>query len=284
MLPAYTSTHRVAPGGAGDSVRMLAAALAANAHRGLGATASLRQARAPPSERHTHRLGAIAAQRADHAGGVAHDHHAVLHVGRHDRACADHGPLAVRDTRQDDRTRADGGPPLHQGGFQGPVGLALRTSVVPGRRRVPVVQEVDVVAHEYSVLDRDPFANERGALNLAAGPDLHALLNLHARAGRRLVPDLAPVQIDERMHPDVFPQLHVGRDPPRERVPFLGGERGHQGLFDAAAPFTGITTPPWSIERCAASRIRTTRAPARPSTMSEPLPRIACTTLSASTA
>jgi len=67
-----------------------------------------------------------------------------------------------------------------------------------------VIDEDHVMADEAFVLDRDPFANERMARDLAAPTDPRILLDLDERSNHRLVADLAPVQVDEAVNLDVL--------------------------------------------------------------------------------
>src|SRR5439155_6293110 len=108
---------------------------------------------------------------------------------------------------------------------------------------VQVVDKADVVTYEHFILDRHALADEAVALDLAACPDLRALLNLNERADRCFVPDLAAVQIDERVDAHVAPQLDVRGDAAKQRVTLLGGPFRHQGCNTAGAPLTGTATP-----------------------------------------
>src|SRR5439155_12023379 len=109
------------------------------------------------------------------------------------------------------------------------------------------------------------------------------LLDLHERADQGLVADRAAVQVHEREDLDVPAELDVRGDAAGERVAvFGGGAPSHQA--PRAAGLITTVSPPCSIDFCAASRIRTTRHPARPSATSGSLPAIARTRFSASTA
>src|SRR5439155_1644959 len=99
-----------------------------------------------------------------------------------------------------------------------------------------------------------------------------------------LVADLAAVQVDERMEANVLAQRDVGSDPPREGVALFGGQGQVQATPTTGAPATRTTPPPCSMERWAASRIRTTRQPARPFSTSSALPWMVSITLSTSIA
>src|SRR5438034_5996571 len=105
------------------------------------------------------------------------------------------------------------------------------------------------------------------ALNLAAGADLHALLDLHERPDQRLVADRAAVEVDEREDLDVLAQPDVGGDAAGERVAVFGAPPPGHHAPRTAAPIPTVP-PPCSIDLFAASTIRTTRHPARPSATS----------------
>ena len=62
------------------------------------------------------------------------------------------------------------------------------------------------------VFDRDAFADEGVAGDLAAAADAGVLLDLDKGADLRLVTDLAAVQIEEVAEPDVASQLDVRRN------------------------------------------------------------------------
>src|SRR5207247_891475 len=204
-------------------------------------------------------------------------------VPRHDRPRSNNGALADRDAPEQHRPGTDRGTAFHQRRNHPPVPLRLQPTAVRRGAGVEVVDEADVVPHEHLVLDRHTFTDEAVALDLAARPDLRPLLNLHERADRRLVADLAAVQVDERVDAHVPPQLDVRGDPPQQTVALFRTPLSHQRDNAAGAPLTGTATPCW-IDCCAASRIRTTRHPAMPSDTSGSWPLTARTTFSTSTA
>src|SRR6266404_822506 len=138
--------------------------------------------------------------------------------------------------------------------------------------------------NEHLVLDGDPLADERVTLDLAARADFSPLLNLDECPNRRLIADFTPVEVDEGMETYVLAQLDVRGDAPGKDVALFGRQGRRQATTVTAAPLTGTTPPPCSIERWAASRIRTTRHPAQPFTTSSPLPWMASITLSTSIA
>src|ERR1051325_10540760 len=219
---------------------------------------------------------------SQHAGRVSRHDRPVGDVPGHDGTGPYHRFRPDGDAGEDHGPGADGRPPLHQRALQGPVRIAFAGAVRVGRGRPAIVQEIHVVADEDLILDRDALADEGVALDLAPGPDPGTLLNLDERPDGGLVTDLAAVQVDEREEPHVPAQLHVGRDTPGEGIALLGGKRGHRPR-GTAVPSTGIGSPPATMDRCAASRMRTTRHPARPSAMSVSRPPIAWLTLSVST-
>src|SRR5881628_1589099 len=112
-------------------------------------------------------------------------------VPRHDRPCSDHRALADRDAPEQHHARTDRGTPLDQRGNHLPVPFRLHPTALCRSPGEEVVDEADVMPHEYLVFDRHTFTNEAVTLDLAAGADLGAFLNLHERADRRLVADLA---------------------------------------------------------------------------------------------
>jgi hypothetical protein len=68
------------------------------------------------------------------------------------------------------------------------------------------------MSNQHVVLNDDAFADKGVARDLAASANTGIFLDLDECADLRLVPDLAPVQIDELREPDVLPQFHVVRD------------------------------------------------------------------------
>src|SRR5262249_20678397 len=139
--------------------------------------------------------------------------------------------------------RADRRPLLHQRRDAAPVSLCL-TPAVHGRAGILVVDERHVVADEHVVFDRHAFANEGVARDLDAATDLGTLLDLDERSDRRFVADLALVQVDEIIDPDVVAELDVPQIP----------------QLTVAHSLTSL--PRRLIDISAASRIRTTLSPA----------------------
>src|SRR5436190_17807961 len=77
-----------------------------------------------------------------------------------------------------------------------------------GGSREFVVYEHHSVADEDVIFDGHAFAQKTVARDLATPADLHALLYLDKRPDPRLVPDLAPVSVDEREYPHILTQFH----------------------------------------------------------------------------
>src|SRR5437773_11832993 len=98
------------------------------------------------------------------------------------------------------------------------------------------------------------------ALNLAAGADLHALLDLHERPDQRLVADRAAVEVDEREDLDVLAQPDVGGDAAGERVAAFGAPPPGHHAPPTAAPIAPVS-PPSPIDFFAPSRIPPTPPP-----------------------
>ena len=129
---------------------------------------------------------------------------------------------------------------MHVSLFEHPIGTGRHLAVVSGRPGQPIIDEVDVVAHEHLVLDRDPLADERVALDLAAPADRDAALDLDEGADAGLVTDRAAVQIHEGEYPDIPAKHHVGGNALRggERLAHeLGAESGER--TDGSTPMTG---------------------------------------------
>src|SRR6266849_1932459 len=96
---------------------------------------------------------------------------------------------------------------------------------------------------EHVVLDRDAFANEAMAGDLAVLSDCCILLNLNKCSDFRVVADLAAIKVDELGKADVLAELYI---------------RG-----DAQEVTHNSTTLPFCWrDLSAASSIRTTRRPA----------------------
>ena len=98
------------------------------------------------------------------------------------------------------------------------------------------------MSDERIIFNGHAFADEGVAGDLHAPPNFRALLNLDERADAALVADLASVEIDEIVDPDVSTQLHVVRD--------------------CDAFHIVIRRPSLRIDCSAASSIETTRMPA----------------------
>ena len=97
-----------------------------------------------------------------------------------------------------------------------PVGFGLQLPVGGRGPRIAVVDEHHAVADEDVVLNRDAFADERMARDLAALADAGVLLDLDEGADLRFVADLATVQVDElaralRLAPALRPARCIGK-------------------------------------------------------------------------
>jgi hypothetical protein len=60
------------------------------------------------------------------------------------------------------------------------------------------------------VFQSHPFTNKGMTGDFAAVPNLDPFLNLYKRSNLHVVPDLAAIQVDKVMKPDIFAQLHIG--------------------------------------------------------------------------
>ena len=117
-----------------------------------------------------------------------------------------------------------------------------------GRARIGIVHECHAMTNEDVVLNRDAFADERMARDLAAPPDTRILLNLDEGADLGFVADLAAVKIDELRKFDGLAELYIRPD----RAEFVLAHRR-------------TSSPLFWIDASAASSMRTTRSPAWPS-------------------
>src|SRR5438094_3829168 len=120
--------------------------------------------------------------------------------------------LADFDAAEDRRAGSDCGAAPDDRRNHRPVAVALQLAGGGDGSRESIVDERHAVADEDVILDLDAFADERVARNFHAPSNLRALLNLDERADAALVADLASVEIDEIVDPDVSTQLHVVRD------------------------------------------------------------------------
>ncbi len=116
-----------------------------------------------------------------YAGGIAGDDRARWHVARHDAARADNRAFADGDAAEQHCAGANRGAAADDGRLAFPVGFRLKLTGC-GRARETVVDEGDVVTNEYFVLNRDAFADEGVARDLAPATDLRALLDFDERA------------------------------------------------------------------------------------------------------
>jgi hypothetical protein len=113
-----------------------------------------------------------------------------------DRSSANQGTFANDYARQNDRSAANGCPPLYSRRYDLPVGLSLQPAIL-GCPRVQVIDEHDSVAHEYVVFDRDPFADESVRRNLAAFAYRRIFLHLDEGSDLGIVAHCASIKIDQ---------------------------------------------------------------------------------------
>src|SRR5215469_632072 len=102
------------------------------------------------------------------------------------------------------------------------------------------------MADEYLIFDSNPFTDKGVARDLAIATDLGILLDLDERSDLRIVPNLAPIQVDKLRNPDVLTKLHV--------------------MSNADVIAHSWTIRPFCrSDSSAASSMRTTASPAHPS-------------------
>jgi hypothetical protein len=93
-----------------------------------------------------------------------------------------------------------------------PVRFRLRLPIGIGRPGVAVIDESDAVTDEYAGLDRNTLTNKCVAADFAVITDLCALLNFNKRPDPRIIANLAPVKVHERVYSHVSAELHIGRN------------------------------------------------------------------------
>ena len=145
----------------------------------------------------------------ENAGGITRHHGAGRNVLGHDTASTNDGVLAHGDATKQRGVRADRGASFHHRRNHGPIRLGLGDSTRAGGPRKPVVGEHHTVPEKYLVLDRDAFANEGMAGDLAGVANLRTFLNFNKGADARIVPDDTAVEIDESEKANVPAQLDV---------------------------------------------------------------------------
>ena len=111
--------------------------------------------------------------------------------------CTDECALAYRDTGENRRVAADRCASLHQRGNHGPISVGLQASVRVHGPGMQIVGEHHAVADEYALLERDPFANEGMARDLAVLTNGGVALNLDERPDSCARADAAPVHVDQ---------------------------------------------------------------------------------------
>ena len=128
-------------------------------------------------------------------------------VFRDDTAGAHDGILADADVGQDRGARPMDAPFLTtvRSTFQS--ASVCRFPSGRGGARIGVIDKRHSMPDEDIVFDDDAFADKGVTGDLAALTHRRIFLDFHERTDLGLVPDLAPVQIDELRKPDILPQL-----------------------------------------------------------------------------
>ena len=111
------------------------------------------------------------------------------HIFRDHAAGADDRVISDRHAAHDHAPATNGCALAHQGLFHRPVRFSLQLPIGIGRSRITIVNENDRMADEYTILNRDPFADKCMARNLAVCPNDRSLLNFDKCADLRAVTD-----------------------------------------------------------------------------------------------
>jgi hypothetical protein len=127
---------------------------------------------------------------------------------RDDRAGTDKRLCANPDTSEDDGSRSDARTVLDDRAKELPIALGLQPITECGARPI-VIDEHHAVADEDFIPDLDTCANKRVALDLAAGADRRAPLNLDERADPGVVTDRTAIQVGKRVHDDPFAEADI---------------------------------------------------------------------------
>src|SRR5207247_5811005 len=120
--------------------------------------------------------------------------------------------LADRHTAKNGRVAADARASFHGGRHDGPIGISLHRAFVGHRPRVSVVNEIDAVADEDFVFDRDASTDKAVARQFAVAADAGAFLDFDERADLCPVTDFAAVEVDEVVDDYVPAELNVRSD------------------------------------------------------------------------
>ncbi len=136
----------------------------------------------------------------------------IWNVLSNDAACADQGARADSHAAQNSGAGADRSPSLHPGRNYLPVLFGLKRAVIFGGPRILVVNERDVVANEYLVLNFYTLADESVAGDLAIGANARTLLDFNKGADPGAIADGATIEVHEVTNHDVFAKHHIGRN------------------------------------------------------------------------
>ena len=101
------------------------------------------------------------------------------------------------DAAENCRPRADARSPPDSSWLDFPVCFRLQRAARRGRARVLVIDEINAVADEDFVFDRDAFTDESVARYFAVAAYPDTFLNLDEGADLCAVADLAAIQVDE---------------------------------------------------------------------------------------
>src|SRR6266852_1611214 len=143
---------------------------------------------------------------------VTRDDGISRNILRDDASGADNCFLSNRDIAEYCHSGTNRCAFLHHGPLDLPIVFGLQPTLGRGCARVGIIDESYAVTDENVVLDRDAFANEAVAGNLAVLSDGCVLLNFNKRSYFRVVAYLAAVNIDEFGKPDVSAELYIRGD------------------------------------------------------------------------
>ena len=132
----------------------------------------------------------------DDAGGDARNDRMGRNRARHDRTRTRHRALTNCDTAQNHRAASNRSSSFHAAGDDPPVGVGLQPPI-NGGAGIAVVREENAMPDKHFLCNGDSFADECVGGNFAPGTHDGVLLDLHEGGDLGLVPNRAPVQIDE---------------------------------------------------------------------------------------
>src|ERR1700693_4387359 len=128
----------------------------------------------------------------------------------YDASGADNCLLSNHDIAKQSHSRTNRSAFLHYRPIDLPILFGLQPALRRSCARVGIVNESYAVTNKHVVLDRDAFANEAMAGDLAILSDSRILLNLNKSPNFRVVTDFATIKIDELRQFDVLTKFDVG--------------------------------------------------------------------------